>query len=399
MAAPLGGLPAFVPEVAAGFALAPLTPVGGATSIAFGPGDADGQDLYMTSLAGSVLRIPLTWTAAGPVAGAPAVVASGFSQPLGLAFDGDVLYVADAGSGPESGRVDGRVWRVEDGTKSLLVGGLPNGRHNTNNLRFGPDGLLYIANGNPNDDGVSGGDPDVFPYSGAILSVDADALATSPAVLRWRDANGQRIAPGAIASHPVNADFASKVHVFSSGFRNVYDVAFSASGVAYTATNGADATPSQDHFYRLQDGGYYGFPFCYSVGTPGGTDVTVENSANYPAHDCSATLPAQANLGWHVCATGLDVAPPGTFLDSVFVSECGPFFVDDSAQKSAEQPLAATHNTGHKVARVPLDANGNAQPVRDFITGLQLPTDVLFGPDGALYVSDVDVVYRVVELG
>lgn len=390
--------PPFVPEVTQGFAIAPLAAVPVATSLTFGPGGEDGPDAYVTSLLGTVYRIPLTWTPAGPVAGPLERVASGFSSPLGLVFEGDVLYVADSAQGQESGRLDGRVWRLEDDERRVVVGGLPNGRHNTNNLRFGPDGLLYIANGNPNDDGVSGGDPDVLPYSGAILRVDTAVVTASSAILRWKDESGNTIAPDDIASHPRNADFAAKVDVFASGFRNVYDVAFSPSGAAYTGTNGADATPSQDLFYKLSAGADYGFPFCYNVGTPGGTDVTVVAQENYPDADCSNAPPAQAMLGWHVCATGLDVAPPGTFIDSVFVGECGPFFVDDLVRQSLVHPAHAMHNTGHKVVRVPLDANGDAGPVRDFITGLHLPVDVVFGPDGAMYVADIDTVYRVVEL-
>ena len=394
-----GVLPPFVPEVIAGFAIAPLSPVPVATSIAFGPGDADGDDLYATTLTGSVIRIPLAWTPAGPVAtGAWTSVATGFSTPLGLAFDDEgVLYVADSAAGAESGRVDGRVWRVEDGSKSVIVGGLPNGRHNTNNLRFGPDGLLYVANGNPNDDGVSGGEADVLPVSGAILSVDADVVAASPAIFRWKDGQGNAIPAASLAAHPVNDDFNAKVSVFAHGFRNVYDIAFGPTGIAYTATNGADATPSQDQFYRLRPGAGYGFPFCYSVGTPGTTEGVVENNPQYPDADCSGALPASANLGWHVCATGLDIAPAGTFLDSAYVAQCGPL-QQNVVRASLDDPARASYNTGHKVARVVLDANGEALEVRDFVIGLHLPTDVVFGPDGAMYIADVDTIYRVVEL-
>ncbi|MGH7822076.1 MAG: plastocyanin/azurin family copper-binding protein [Candidatus Binatia bacterium] len=34
----------------------------------------------------------------------------------------------------------------------------------------------------------------------------------------------------------------------------------------------------------------------------------------------------------------------------------------------------------------------------DFVTGLVLATDVLFGPDGAMYVADAAVVYRVAPI-
>lgn len=396
--------PAFVPEVVEGFAIEPLAALPGATAIAFGGGDGDGPDLYFSGVIGRVWRLPLTWTAAGPIAGAPETVATGFSTfPLGVIVDdAGALYVSDSGSGAESGRVDGRVWRVENGQKTLVVSGLPNGRHNTNNLRWDADGRLLIANGNPNDDGVSGGDVDVFPYSGAILSVDAAQVAASPAVLHWRDAGGAPIPVAQIPTHARNADFNSKVTVVAHGFRNVYDVAVSPTGQLYTGTNGADATPSQDLFYKIARGGTdYGFPFCYNEGTPGGTDVTVVTQPNYAGHDCSATPPAQALLGWHVCATGLDVPPVGSFsgvwASAAYVAECGPE-QQNVVRASLADPEHASHNVGHKVARVALDANGDALEVRDFISGLHTPMDVQFGPDGAMYVADVDALYRVVQL-
>lgn len=397
---PLPQLPPPLPEVALGFALAPLTPLPVATSIAFGPGDGDGDDLYATSLAGSVYRFPLTWTAAGPaLAGQPAVIASGFSQPLGLAFGPDgALYVADSTQGEESGRLDGQVTRIDGDERTVVVGALPNGRHNTNNLRFGPDGRLYITNGNPNDNGVDGGEEDVLPLSGAILSVDAAVVSASPALLRWTDESGRPIAADQIAAHPVNTDFRSKVSVLASGFRNVYDVAFGPTGIAYTATNGADVPPSQDAFFRISAPGQdFGYPFCYHEGTPGAAGGIAVTNPTFPGRDCSTVPPADALLGWHVCATGMDIAPAGTFLDSAFVAECGPFF-SDVIVKSAADPTHATYNTGHKVARVALDANGVATGVTDFIQGLQLPIDVVFGPDGAMYVADIDALYRVVQL-
>lgn len=385
-----------IPQVVAGFAVSPLVSLAVPTSIEFGRGDADGPDLYATTLSGSVMQVSLTWTAAGPVVSGVSTYAAGFSQPLGLDFDGDVLYVADSHDGTESGRpADGRVTRVDpDGTRTVVVDGLPNGRHNTNNLRFAPDGRLVITNGNPNDNGKDP-QPDVFPYSGALLSVDVDEVSASPALLRWKNGT-QAIPANQIASHPLNADFASKVQVVAHGFRNVYDVAYSPAGVPYTAMNGADDPSSQDALFKVAPGANYSFPKCFNVGLPGATGAGVAVSPNplFVGASCAGVPPATALLGWHVCATGLDFptagawAFPAAFQDSVYVAECGPFFPEPAQDPSA-------HNTGHKVVRVRLDANGDAVEVADFLTGLALPTDVRFGPDGAMYVADAGVVLRV----
>lgn len=403
-ALPAPVLPAFVPEVALGFTLAPLVPVPAATAITFGPGGADGEDLYATTLTGLVMRYPLAWTPAGPVpAGQPSIFASNFGSPLGLVWHEGALFVADSHDGLESGQTDGRVTRIDGATRAVVIDGLPNGRHNTNNLRSGPDGRLYVTNGNPNDNGVEGGSPDVFPYSGAILSVDAAEVTASPAILRWRDANGVRIPESQIAAHPSNADFAAKVDVLAWGFRNVYDVAFSPAGIAYTGMNGADDPDSQDALYKIAPGTDYGFPFCYNEGPDAGTAgsiVVVPNPVFNDASRCAGVAPATALLGWHTCATGLDFprasgawAFPAAWRSSVYVAECGPFQPDRVLAETLNSPTL--HNTGHKIVRVALDANGEATEVRDFITGLALPTDVQFGPDGAMYVGDLEMVYRV----
>ncbi|MCA1813468.1 MAG: PQQ-dependent sugar dehydrogenase [Halobacteriales archaeon] len=396
----VNGLPPFVPEVALGYAASVISAIPAPTGLAFGPG---GPDLYATDLVGDVWRVPLVWTPAGPVvAGPPSMPATGFSSPQGLVATDGALFVSDSHPGAENARTDGRVTRVDsDGTKTVVVDGIPNGRHNTNHLRVGPDGRMYIANGNPNDNGRDGGDADVFPYSGALLSVDAQEVSARPAVLHWRDDAGNAIPADQVAGHARNADFTSKVHVLAHGFRNVYGIAFDSAGRAYTGMNGADDPSSQDAFFTVAPGSDYGFPFCYNVGVPGavGEGVSVApNPVVFPDHDCSGTPAASALLGWHVCATGIDIAPAsfGRFGGSAFVGECGPFYQDD-VNKILDDPMHATYDLGHKVARVALDADGTPTSVTDFMLNV-LPTDVLFGPDGAMYVADGAVVWRVAAL-
>ena len=180
-----------------GFVVIPYAQTGGTpSSLAFGPDTREGAEkgatrLYVTDNAGSTV---LAIDDLGGVGGEPVVFADGFRGPLGVVAgpDGSV-YVADAEAareGPWGLRSYGRVWRVRDtdgdgvgDKKNVVLKDLPNGRHNTNGMAFGPDGLLYVTNGNSTDDGVEGGEFEVDPWSGSIVRVDPKAKNVSAAKL------------------------------------------------------------------------------------------------------------------------------------------------------------------------------------------------------------------------
>lgn len=418
------------PEVAEGFVAEPLASIPGPTAMNWGPGGADvvpgdvvqeSPDLYVASLTGDIYRIDVRWSPAGPTVEDVDVFATGFNQPLGIAFDDDGrAYVSDSKPSPHPDRgIDGVVyWLDAAGEGHVLVDQLPNGRHNTNHLRFGPNDRLWIPNGNPDDNGIDGGDDNVYPYSGAFLSVDPDDLQGDPAVFQWFDDNGNVIPDEEAGVHAANDDFGDNVTVEAFGFRNIFGVAFGPDGVPYSGMNGADDPSSQDALYRLDDGqgAFYGFPFCYEEGSPGDTqDIGYRVNPTFPDYPnqpdepgveerpCDELPAADALLGWHVCATGIDFPTEGPwsfpnnalggFHTSVYVGECAVFFAQDWFEKTLAEPT--THNNAHKIARVALDANGNPTGVHDFVKGLALPTDVRFGPQGAMYIADAEGILRV----
>ena len=292
---------------------------------------------YVTSYAaGTVMAFQ---TLPGGLLGGGTPFATGFEQPLGLAFGpDDTLYVADSRQG--TGRRVGRVWAVKGATKTVVVDNLPNGRHATNNLAV-HNGRLYVTNGNSTDDGVSGGAPET-PLSGTVLSY---AL---PVTLK------------------------SKPTVESRGLRNVYDVAFrpGTRSEAWFATNGPDELdPYGEDLLHKTDVAKgptdYGFPACvYDASLKPGS-----NPAAKKACPKNVAKPELA-LGLHVSANGVAFGTGGSWGHDLYVAEYGSNVPSDQ---------------GHRVVRIPI-VNGRAGAPQDVVLG-PAPLDLAFGPDG-LYLAD-----------
>lgn len=182
--------------------------------------------------------------------------ATGIPQPLGLTFrsNGD-LYITSNQS-PQNGGA-GRILRLRDTNgddvadeQTIILDGLPSlGDHQTNRLRFGPDGLLYFGQGSATDNGTpKDGRPAEGPLNGTMLRINVDAPNPTPEVF----ATGLRN-PFGMAFHPVNGE------LFSTD---------GGSGeICQFANCGEDLSPLEEINWIVQ-GGNYGFPQC--EGTPDG---------------------------------------------------------------------------------------------------------------------------------
>jgi glucose/arabinose dehydrogenase len=404
-----------VAQVPAGFVVTTYAAVGGLlTSLDSGPdtrAGASGSRLYATSFTGGEV---LVFDDVAGTGTPPSSFASGFQSPLGVlvAPDGTV-YVSDAEAsrpGPFGNRPYGRVWRIrdvnqdgdaldEEDSKQIVLKALPNGRHNTNGLALGPDGMLYVANGNSTDDGVEGGEPEAHPWSGSVVRIDPAANDVSAASL---DPNQ------AIVAH---------------GMRNLYDLAFSPFDPTklFITTNGADDarkddSPPPDHLEDSDDLLYlsdidnaapagrkagsvkngegrklgfkdvaedFGFPSClYNLERRGDLEPydnphpdVIEQFG--PCDKQSVVRPI-ASFGLHPSADGVALqtteAWGDEFLNDMFVAEFGNFFRDEVV--------------GHKVVRVEFDASGEKVAGQsDFLEGA-LPLDVTFDSSGTMFVAD-----------
>ncbi len=226
--------------------------------------------LYVASYAtGVVSQLPIL---PGGLLGPASPYASGFSSPLGIAFDKGtgVLYVAD--SHAVGSRTVGRVWAVDPGgaTKTEVIDGLPNGRHNTNGMAV-HKGRLFIANGSSTDNGTPVAD-EVPNRSGALLSVPVGA--------RGWDSSSPDVVVEAI------------------GMRNIYDVEFrDGTDEAWLPMNGPDTFDpyGEDLLLKADTAGPapdFGFPACL-YGPDGVTDIRQNTTPGITAICEGQKLPEQ----------------------------------------------------------------------------------------------------------
>ena len=381
---------AALPPTDPGFYVVPYAATGGTpSSLAFGPDTREGskgQRLYVADNAGGTVLVIDDVSGAGSP---PEVFAEGFGGPLGVVASADgSLYVADsenAREGPFGFRSYGRVWRVIDTDKDgvadkqyVVLKDLPNGRHNTNGLAFGPKGMLYVTNGNSTDDGVEGGESEVVPWSGSVIRIKPNLKNAS------------------LADLPRNKT------LVATGWRNVYDLAFSPldPGKMFVPMNGTDdarkgstgdnpvdpdledsddllfATDVSDR--RIDD---FGFPSClYNQAEKG--DLKPYQNPNPDVikefGPCPKRVPRPvSSFGLHTSSDGLafqttDAWGPG-YENDLFVAEWGNLFGAPA---------------GHDIVRVELDDKGRKVVSQSVFLELDLPLDVTFDKAGAMYIAD-----------
>ena len=266
--------------------------------------------------------------------------ATGYYFPLGVAVHSPTgnVYVSYQGAITILSDTDGDERADEE---KILVDQLPTGKHQNDNLKFGPDGKLYVGVGS-----ACNACDDSDPRSAAILQFDVDT--------------GQS-------------------EIFATGMRNPYDLAFQpGTGNLFATDNGRDDLGMNAPFEELNhivSGGDYGYPNCWNEqDTPG----------------CEGTIPAVAFFEAHSSADGLDFYDgnsfPAAYRGNAFVSIFGSW-------------LKPNVQTG--IQRVVLTKNGdNYQGEASWFVRFpqgSMPLPVLFGPDDALYVGDYinDAIYRI----
>ncbi len=280
---------------------------------------------------------------------------TGLNQPFGMALKDETFYVGNTDGivtynyDPATGNVSGEGKKITDFK--------PNG-HWTRSLLFNGDkSKLYAGVGSLSNIGDK--DMDLEEGRAAIYEVD-----------------------------PETGD----ARIFAGGLRNAVGTAWEpTTGALWTVVNERDGLGDEtppDYLTSVQDGGFYGWPYCYWGQT---VDDRVEQD---PALVATAIKPDYA-LGGHTASLGLCWMPEGTlpgFPDGMVIGQHG------SWNRSTL--------SGYAVIFVPFENGKPSGPPRDILKGFLAPDEkvsygrpvgVCIGPDGSLLVADdvADAIWRV----
>jgi glucose/arabinose dehydrogenase len=352
----------------------------------------------------------------------------------------------------------GAVSRVtKEGNVETLIEGIIDSQseHQTNDIRMGPDGRMYVTVGPAGNSGVVGPDiglfvklsPNLHPRpcqdivlvgknfrSPNILTEDPDDMTLTGAFVPFgvetepgQVIKGVTLCGGSILSFDPK-DPMGTIEVHAWGFRNLIGLAWNKqTGEMYAAENGYDVRglrPVNDEIdasLKIEKGKWYGIP-DFSAGREPLTDSKFKAPDDLMAmvvidgeeqgkelgfvidHQASGLTPPDPSvvLGRHEVNSSpslLDVAPEswGDWAGDVFIAEWG-----DLAPPT--NPLRGENNpAGYQIVRVN-PGNNNVEPfVRNRQPGpasmqgkagegIERPFDVKFGPDGAMYIVDYGVV-------
>ncbi len=274
--------------------------------------------------------------------------ADGLDLPHGLAFFENYLYLAETGRVIRFPMADNR----PAGPPETVVPNLPRGAgHFTRTIGFGPDGKLYVS-------------------IGSSCNVCLESDPRRAAIVRYNpDGTGEEI--------------------FARGLRNAVSFAWRPGTDELWATDmgrdwlGDDFPPDElDLVIRGMD---YGWPYCNGDRVP-------DPDFGSPQR-CAATQPPMLGFQAHSAPIGL------RFCDGCALPQAyrGDLFVAFHGSWNRSTP------TGYKVVVVSFEGGrptGYSDFVSGWLTGSQAwgrPVDAIFGPDGALYVSDdrAGAVYRI----
>jgi glucose/arabinose dehydrogenase len=225
-----------------------------------------------------------------------------------------------------------------------------------------------------------------------LLSPDKRKLYAGVGSLTNIAENGMAVEQGRAAIYELDLAGGGS-RIFASGLRNAVGLAWEPhTGALWTVVNERDGLGDEtppDYLTSVQDGGFYGWPYCYWGQT---VDDRVPQD---PAAVARALTPDYA-LGGHTASLGLCWVPAGTlpgFPDGMAIGQHGSW--------------NRSKLSGYKLVFVPFEKGRPAGPPRDILSGFLAPDEresygrpvgVVIGADrrSLLMADDVgNVIWRV----
>jgi glucose/arabinose dehydrogenase len=351
------------------------------------------------------------------------VFAENFNVPLtGINSLNDDIYVSHRGAITVINR---------NGTRSDIITGLPsNGDYNNSRVAFSAEGKMYFGLGTATNSGVVGTDnfwvderPFFHDLPGAYILLNGQnfetmnklrPLSQEIAVTGAFSPYGEPNLPYEIRKEVIRASGGilranldgSELELVAWGFRSPSYIKFDDSNRLFVSNDGFDNRGSRpianapDEFHIITQGMWYGWP-DYAGGEPitssrfrpeGGVqpEFLLSNHPNIPPKPF-AIFPPNATI------IGFDFNYNSTFgpYGDVYIAEFGairPGTVTDIP------PLYT--GAGHRISKIEMTTGGvstfaiNKSGFPSFISregGFGRPSDIAFGPDGAMYVVDMGV--------
>ncbi len=348
------------------------------------------------------------------------IIAEGFNEPLaGINFHNGKIYASHRGFVTE---ID------MDGRRKNIISGLPsNGDYVNSKIEFGPDGKLYFGQGAATNSGVVGTDnlwvlesPLLCDYPGSYIMLNGQNFVTRNILAA--EGVDEKAYTGAFSPYGVpNIPFeirkgltkatggvlranldGSELELFAWGLRNAVRLKFDEAGSLFASNHDFDERGSRpianasDQLYIVKQGQWYGWP-DYSAAEPvtsprftpeGGKPVEflLTNHPSAPPQPFAKFPPDSTIMGF-------DINYYSDFgkINDIYIAEFG------SVWPRFMRYTTPNPGVGHKVTRVDILTGGtttfaiNKSGFPAYLTqegGLGWPTDVVFGPDHAMYVVD-----------